>query len=134
MGRKRVFNTAKEFGDKVSKFMDYCTENNIYPSDYQLRKYSGIEYSTLYNYITAGRGSEEEDNIYKDYFNEYKKLVQFREDWLLQMAVNDPKRSTIAIFALKQNKNGGWIDKPVVDVTAKELTVNVQGLGNNAAD
>ena len=128
MGRHKVFDSPEKFGEIITNFMEYCTENKIYPSDYQLRIFSNIPYSTLYDYISG------KEDKYKPYSEQYKKLVQFREDYLSQVAMSDPKKTTFAIFALKQNKNGGWIDRPTVDVKAKELTIKTDGLGKNPFD
>ena len=133
MGRKKVFETPEKFGEVITEFIEHCKANNIFPSDYQLREYSGIEYATLYNYTTGGKAVENGDK-YKPYFEQYKKLVQFREDYIIQQGNRDPKKTSFSIFLLKQQKNGGYTDHPSIDISAKELTVNVKGLGENAAD
>ena len=130
MGRPKVFDTPDRFGKVITDFIKYCKDNNIFPSDYQLRIYSGIPYSTLYNYCTGGKGSDDEDR-YKPYLNEYKKLIEFREDFILNV---QGKRDSFAIFLLKQQKNGGYSDAPQLDITAKELTVKTSGIGDKAFD
>lgn len=110
----------------IGNFIDHCVANNLYPSDYQLRVFTNLPYTTLYDYITG------KEDRYKPYSEEYKKLVQFREDYLAQVAMSDPKKATFAIFCLKQPKNGGYQDKPVIDVNAKELTIITKGTGNDA--
>lgn len=133
MGRKRAIESPEKFGELIQEFIKHCTENKIFPSDYQLRVFAGLEYSTLYNYISGGKGSDDESR-YKPYMEQYKKLIQFREDYIIQQGARDPKKTSFSIFLLKQQKNGGYSDHPAIDISAKELTVNVKGLGDNAAD
>ena len=128
MGRPKVFDTPDRFGKVITDFIKYCKDNNIFPTDYQLSVFSGIPDSTLYNYCSGGKGSDDEDR-YKPYLAEYKKLIKFREDWIIQ-----GKRDAFAIFLLKQPKNGGYSDSPQLDITAKELTVKTAGIGDKAFD
>lgn len=133
MGRKKVIESPEKFEELITEFIEHCKANNIFPSDYQLREYIKIPYQTLYNYISGGKGSDDEDR-YKPYVEKYKKLIQYREDFLIQQGNRDPKKTSFSIFLLKQQKNGGYSDHPAIDISAKELTVNVKGLGDNAAD
>lgn len=127
MAPKRKIRSAEELGEKILEFMDYCTETDTIPTDYQLCKHLGISIDTLERYTR-------EPDKYKGYAEQLKKLVTFREDWFLQQAQRNPKAATISIFALKQAKNGGYVDKPIVNVEAKELKVITDGVGNGAFD
>lgn len=49
------------------------------------------------------------------------------------MVAENPKGSGGIIFLLKQPKNGGYIDKPVIDVHAQELTIKTDGIGGDSA-
>ncbi len=125
-GRKKKFQTVDEFGKAIADFIQYSADNNVIPTDYNLCKYLGIAYLTLYDYTTN------KEDRYKGYANELKKLIAYRENYFLTLSLENPKAATPAIFALKQAKNGGYQDKPVVDISAKELTIVTKGTGNDA--
>lgn len=126
MGRKKAFSSPEVFGKAISDFIELSSKDNIIPTDYNLCKFLGIAYLTLYDYQTNKEGR------YEGYANELKKLTAYRENYFLTLSLENPKASTPAIFALKQAKNGGWVDKPVIDVTAKELKIITDGTGNKA--
>ena len=127
MAPRRKIRSQEELGEKLIGFMDFCTENDMIPTDYQLCKYLGISIDTLERY-------SREPEKYQGYAEQLKKLVTYREDWFLQKANNNPKAATISIFALKQPKNGGYVDKPAISVDAKELKIITDGVGDGAFD
>ena len=122
MGRPRKVKSADEFSQKIDEYIQHNMQVNlsgdriVIPTDYDLCSFLGIGSSTLDDY-------RREEDKYKGYSAALKKLVNYREQFLLDLAVSNPKAASVAIFALKQPKNGGYQDKPVVSVEAKELTI-----------
>ena len=122
MGRPRKIKSAEEFSQKIDEYIQQNMQVNltgdkiVIPTDYDLCSFLGITSQTLWEYRT-----DEDKSKGSSYA--IKKLVDYREQFLLDLAVSNPKAASVAIFALKQPKNGGYQDKPVVSVEARELTI-----------
>ena len=129
--RKRF--TKEQLEKKIDDCCKWISSNEKPPTRYKICEYLGISINTL-ELWERNEENEKGERIYNEYCESLKKLKCAVEDWYLNAAYNNPKAQTISIFALKQPRNGGWIDKPTVDISTKELTVNVKGLGDNAAD
>lgn len=111
----------------IDGFCEMCEEQEMIPTDYRFCKYAGIDTNTLERY-------RREPEQYVGYGEALKKLVAFRTDWYQQAAARNPRFASMAILALKQPDNGGYVDKPVVNVEAKELRIVTDGVGDGAFD
>lgn len=132
MGRPKSIRSAEELANKIDDYIAYNKSLNVdnkvvIPTDYDFCKYFSISSQTLWCYWN-------DKDTYKGYSDALKKLVDYREQFLLNLAVNNSKAATVAIFALKQQKNGGYVDHPVIDIAAKELTIKTAGIGDKAFD
>ena len=114
MARPRKIKTAEELGVLIDEFIMQC-------------EYLGIAPRTLARW-RANEGGE-----YDGYGEQLEKLVAYREAVYARMVAENPKGSGGIIFLLKQPKNGGYIDKPVIDVHAQELTIKTDGIGGDSA-
>ena len=126
-GQPKAFENAEDFARAVEEYINYnisCNQGNDIkpPMDYDFCTYVGISPSTLDNY------RRNQDDKYPGYLAEYKKLVQYREEYFMTAGMKNPKLAGVTNFALKQPKNGGYEDKPTVQVEARELKI-VQGDG-----
>lgn len=128
-GKPRKIKDAEHMAQIVDAYIEHNTACNLeavcIPTDYDFCEFAGIGASTLDDY-------RRETDTYPGYSAALKKLVDYREQFLLDLAVSNPKAASIAIFALKQKKNGGYEDKPSVQVEARELTIKTDGDGMNA--
>ena len=120
-GKPRKIRDADELARVVEEYINYnisCNQDgNINPpTDYDFCKFSGIGNSTLNTYIR-------EEDTYQGYRAALKKLLDYREAYFVKLSVTNPKTAGAAIFALKQPKNGGYADKPVVNIEARELKI-----------
>ena len=137
MGRPRKYKTGDDLMAAVDDFIQYSTDNNIRPTDYQVCEYLHMSPDSLENYAkrdkestTGGKDkdSESKDNTQNTYSAAIKKLVLYRQDWYLRHAETNPKLTSIDIFALKQPCNGGWTDKQQVEGNgALALNVSISG-------
>lgn len=127
MARPRKIKTAEELGALIDEFIMQCEDGKQYMDDYALMKYLGIAPRTLTRW-RANEGGE-----YDGYGEQLEKLVAYREAVYARMVAENPKGSGGIIFLLKQPKNGGYIDKPVIDVHAQELTIKTDGIGGDSA-
>ena len=137
MGRPRRYKTGDDLMTAVNDFIQYSTDNNIRPTDYQVCEYLHMSPDSLENYAkrdkestTGGKDkdSESKDNTQNTYSAAIKKLVLYRQDWYLRHAEKNPKLTSIDIFALKQPCNGGWTDRQQIDAGgALALNVSISG-------
>lgn len=127
MAQKKIA-TAEELGKRIDAFIQAVQSGDIaQPTDYRLCEFLGISVDTLERYTKRDKDTGEEKDIYKGYAEQLKKLLAFREDWYLSQAVANPRSQTINIFALKQAKNGGWIDRQQVDGNGKlDLSISLK--------
>jgi hypothetical protein len=119
-GQPRKYATAEDFARVVEEYIKYhqeqCLDHVYVPSDFDFCKYAGIGVSTYYAYIADG-------DKYPGYSEAVKKLTAYREDFYANLSIMNPRAAGAAIFALKQRKNGGYEDKPTVQVEARELKI-----------
>jgi len=128
-GKQKKIKSPEDLRRIVSGYIQHVNELNpwlhggdvdrpVFPSRDSFQEYAGISAQCLSDYVTN------KDDRYNGYAEELKKLVSFRENFLNQLVMADPKRyTTIAIFFLKQPMFGGYVDKPTVQVEARELTI-----------
>jgi hypothetical protein len=120
-GQPRKIKDAEHLARVVDDYINYnisCnTGDNIkLPTDYDFCKFAGIGISTYYQY-------QEDKDTYKGYTEALKKLTAYRESYFSELSIRNPKASGAAIFQLKQRKNGGYADKPLISVEARELKI-----------
>ena len=127
MARPRKIKTAEELGVLIDESIMPCEDGKQYMDDYALIKFLGIAPRTLARW-RANEGGE-----YDGYGEQLEKLSAYREAVYARMVAENPKVSGGIIFLLKQPKSGGYIDKPVIDVYAQELTIKTDGIGGDDA-
>jgi len=120
-GKPRGIESAEKMAELVdlyiSKNISDNQDGNISPpTDYDFCQFAGIGLSTLNDYLR-------EEDTYKGYSAAFKKLIGYRENYFLSAGLKNPKLAGVTNFALKQRKNGGYEDRPTVQVEARELTI-----------
>lgn len=119
-GKPRAVKSAEELERIVDEYILHNQDANrddvVPPTDFDFCEFSGISPSTLDNYIR-------ETEKYEGYLAALKKLFQYREQYFLAAGLKNPKLAGVTNFALKQRKNGGYEDRPTVQVEARELTI-----------
>lgn len=128
---------AAELEDAFEKCMQYCIDNNEPPVDFVLHKFTSISQDTMTNYLKWAEEMEKGDKpVDLDVIRAsevIKKWQEFKTVFWARVGLKDPKLSAFAIFNLKQPCNGGYTDKPVTAAGNVEVSVNLSGVGNNAA-
>ena len=129
IGKPRAVKSAEELEIMVDGYIQHVRDLNpwlsgvkcdrpVFPSRASFQEYTKLSPQCVSDYATN------KENRYEGYADVLKKLVSFREDFLNQLVMVDPKRyTTICIFFLKQPMFGGYVDKPAVNVEAKELKI-----------
>jgi len=124
-GQPRKIQDAEALARVVEEYIKYhqeqCLDHVYVPSDYDFCRFAGIGVSTYYAYLA-------DSETYPGYSEAVKKLTAYREDFYANLSIANPKAAGAAIFALKQPKNGGYADKPTVNIEARELKI-VHGNG-----
>lgn len=122
-GKKNIPVTyaPKQFDKLVCDYLDNCDNNNVFPDEAGMILSLGIserEYKLLC-------GKEE-------YTDTITRAKLFRESWLARVMVSDNKRAQGCLNALKQEKNGGYIDRPIDRNEPRTLTIKLSGVGQEA--
>jgi hypothetical protein len=127
--------TPEQFADAVEDFQSHIRRDPIsIPDDFTLLEYINTDW----------RGNRAEDwedlpateltKLLNDAENAdtVESLRMFREHYYLRRLENEPTGQTGMIFALKQQKNGGYTDKQEVS-SEKKLTIHLAGVGGDEA-
>ena len=133
--------TATEFNKLIDGFIDHCEHTKSIPDDYNLIKFSSNKLSsrTLDRYYGNIDGAEpdKEDKRdktgkakkinYSDFGDGIKKLIMYREHYMTQLSIDNPKTIGRTNFASKQGRWGAWTDKQETSNDVKiQLQINGQ--------
>lgn len=107
------YKKPKDLMEAVFNYITECENRKTFPDE------AGM-------FIKIGLTKETAEKIYEKggewaHPFEYAKLE--RESWLSRRMCSDPKLATGCMNALKQEKNGGYIDRPAKDNKPQELVV-----------
>ena len=142
MGRPRKYKSGDDLMSAVDDFIQYSTEHNIRPTDYQVCEYLHMSPDALEAYAKRDITGDDKDDKQGDkdstkstYSAAIKKLTMYRQDWYLRHAESNPKIASVDIFALKQPCNGGWTDKQISESSGTmALNVSISGASGAAFD
>lgn len=122
MGRKKKYESGDEFAAAVQAYVNGCKEEGEFPDDAGMMNYLGVTENTLKRY------QEGED----EFATKVKAVLYWaakeRESFLARRMAREPKLAQGCMNLLKQQKNGGYLDKPV-DNGERTLTINLVGIG-----
>lgn len=119
---RKKYTTAEALEKKVNAYFDECSENgDVFPDEAGMFEYLDIRPNTKAKYC--------KDEAYKEVF---EIAARRRESWLTRRMVSEPRLATGCLAALKQPKNGGYIDRPQVKMEAKTLVIKTDGVGDGA--
>ena len=124
------FHTAEELETAVNKYFNKCEKDGSFPSQ------PGMLLALNISPDTYARYEKNEDNKYPGFAEVLKKAELVRENWLCS-AVTGPtpaKNLAALIFLLKQSKNGGYIDKPIVQAEDVKINVKINCAGTEQFD
>lgn len=124
--RVRDYPTPEALEAKIDEYFDHCIEaGDIFPDDAGMLEYLGLRPRSIEAYIYE----DEQKDGYREVLDRAKMR---RESWLARRMVSEPRLATGCLAALKQPKNGGYIDRPQVQVEAKTLIIKTEGVGEDA--
>ena len=121
-GPKRKYGTAKELEAAIEEYFEEMEEQGIFPDEAGMRLHLVISQRTLDAYAN---GDSEEAKAYRDVLDAARDR---RESWLARRMVSEPKAANGCMNALKQAKNGGYVDKPIQNDGERKLTIVFTGI------
>lgn len=126
-GPKRLYETAEELKLAVDEYFLKCEEEAVFPDYAGMRLHLGISESTITKYQN---GDTEFNKACREIF---ERAQDKRESWLVRKMTSDNKAAQGCLNALKQAKNGGYIDRPQNEGGEMKITINVAGVGGEKA-
>ena len=106
--------------NKIEEYFQICQEDNIFPDEAGMIIFLDISSKTYERYAKDEELSEP-----------IARARDRRESWLVRRMTGEPKLAQGCLNALKQPKNGGYVDR-ATDSEGKELTINLVGVGAEA--
>jgi hypothetical protein len=123
MTRKRV-SRAQELAAEMDRFLEHCETDGVLPTDYELSNFLAIPVETLWS---CYREPEKDPQTAAA----LRKVTAYREARLLRSMEDDPRRTTGAVFQLKQPKNGGYLDKAPERTGPVAVEIRFRGMGDD---
>jgi hypothetical protein len=115
-GGRPLYNDHRKFRTKVDEYFQICDEAGVFPDEKGMFLHLGIFEEDLDNLVS-------DENEYADEYVRILKLARYRrESWLSRNMVRDNKMANGCMNALKQEQNGGYIDRPS---SSKKQTVEI---------
>ena len=108
-GGKPTYSDYRTFRKKVDEYFVECDELGVFPDEKGMYVFMGIFEEDLEPLIA-------DENPKANEYLRILKLARYRrESWLSRNMVADNKKANGCMNALKQEQNGGYTDRPVVD-------------------
>lgn len=121
--------TAEEFATVVDSYFDECERDGTFPDEAGMWLFLGCTDKIARRNMSQEKERGEDERPFTAVLDNAKKR---RESWLTRRMVTDNKTAQGCMNALKQEKNGGYIDRPPIQADVKKLVVNMIGVGKDA--
>ena len=110
--------TVDELKESIQEYIDKCEGVGRFPTESGMMIHLGLVGDKMQRYLAK-----------PEYKNVWLRAQQVRIDKM----VTDPKCATGCMNALKQEKNGGYVDRTVTDNKPKSLNIKLDGVGGKGA-
>ena len=108
-GGRPTYSDHRRLATKVNDYFKECEDAGVFPDEKGMYVYLGVFKEDIEQYL-------DDSNPKADEYVRILKLAQYRrESWLARNMVADVKMACGCMNALKQEQNGGYTDRPVVD-------------------
>jgi uncharacterized protein (UPF0335 family) len=123
-GPRPEYNQPKLLRAAVEQYFEDCAEENVFPD------FAGMKQALQLRDSDIERLTEEKNPRAQDYRDIFDEARDRRESWLVRKMASDPKMANGCMNALKQEKNGGYMDRAGNggEVTLKIKTEGVGGM------
>ena len=131
---RRKYGKPGEVEKLIDDFIQFCTDNpDTMPDDFSFCKFAGISITTLERW--EGRHEAEDtptaehnNAIFEENRRCLKKLYAYRTHWYASKGLENPKTIGLVAFALKQPRNGGWVDKQPENNAIQKIEISINGV------
>ncbi len=104
-GRPPEYNTPQKLRLAVEGYFDDCKEEGVFPD------FAGMKRALRLSKRDIDEMIDEKNPACEDYRYIFECARDQRESWLARRMVTEPKAANGCMNALKQEKNGGYMDK-----------------------
>ena len=116
--------TVEELKASIQEYIDGCEADGRFPTESGMLLFLGLV------------GKKREDYLGKAKYRDVWQAAKDRRiDWLENQMATNPRCAQGCMNALKQEKNGGYVDKSVSNdrSASKALKINLTGVGGKGA-
>ena len=114
----KPYKTPEQLKGKMMKYFEECrAQDDVFPDEAGMRIYLDLGSRSYREYM--------EDPAYELVFDWAKDM---RESWAARGLANNPRSAQAFLNILKQEGNGGWIDRKT-DKGDKTITIKTDGVG-----
>lgn len=125
-GRPPEYNTPKTLRLAVEKYFSACEEAGVFPDFAGMKDTLKLSQKDIDNMICK------ENPDHEEYLYIFEVARDRRESWLARRMVTEPKSANGCMNALKQEKNGGYMDKSA-DKPLQPIKIEIAGVGGMKA-
>lgn len=111
-----------EIKARIQAYIDECDATGRFPTESGMMLYLNLVGERQARYLAK-----------KEYADIWEWAKLKRIDWLENQMVTNPRCAQGCMNALKQEKNGGYVDRTQTDAKNKSLTVKLTGVGGKEA-
>ena len=104
-GRPPEYNTPQKLRLAVEGYFDDCKEEGVFPD------FAGMKRALRLSKRDIDEMIDEKNPACEDYRYIFECARDQRESWLARRMVTEPKAANCCMNALKQEQNGGYMDK-----------------------
>lgn len=125
-GRPPEYKEPKALRLAVEKYFAMCEEEGIFPDFAGMKGFLKLSKQDIDEMISK------DNPDHADYQYIFEVAQDRRESWLARKMVTEPKVATGCMNALKQEKNGGYMDKSA-DKPLQPIKIEIAGVGGMTA-
>lgn len=119
-GPRPEYNQPKLLRAAVDRYFDDCEEAKVFPD------FAGMKQELQLRNSDIERLTDEKNPRAQEYRDIFDEAKDRRESWLVRKMASDPKAANGCMNALKQEANGGYMDKAG---SSGEVTLKIKSDG-----
>lgn len=125
-GRPPEYKEPKALRLAIEKYFAVCDEEGVFPDFAGMKGFLKLSKQDIENMISP------ENPCHEEFRYIFEVAQDRRESWLARRMVAEPKTANGCMNALKQEKNGGYMDKSA-DKPLQPIKIEIAGVGGMSA-
>lgn len=125
-GRPPEYNTPEKLRMGVDRYFSDCENEGIFPD------FTGMKIALKLTKKKIDEMLSENNPEQEGYQRVFEEAQDRRESWLARRMVTEPKTANGCMNALKQEKNGGYMDKSA-EKPLQPIRIEIAGVGGMSA-